>query len=321
MIFIIILVIVMVVGGIAFATYRQIKATDPNNMKKKEIEQSTITQNALPFEDIKDNCISLGMHQYRAVIKCSSINYALKTDKEQDIIEMSYQRFLNSLQHPISIAIQTKAMDNTKMLKGLSEDISEVIKENPIMNEYGQIYLRDMENVCQQIGNNKEKNKYIIIPFNDAVVLTNSTEEEKYDYSIKELQSRCEIIIEALRNIGIIANRLDTNELIELLYSNYHKEETSQAEHIVNNEYTTLTVKGEDRLSQITEDGLLDWILYEAQLRLETEINSNKISKIDVKHKTIKAIEELNKIRNDIAGYYKTSTTIKKIKVDEEEEV
>ena len=117
---ILIMVVVFAVFGImGVLVYMQIKKTDPSNVDTSLKTNGDTTQEMLPFEDIKDSMIHLGDFRYRAVIKVSSLNYNLKTEKEQDVIELSYQRFLNSLSHPIQMVVYTKMMDNTKMLESL----------------------------------------------------------------------------------------------------------------------------------------------------------------------------------------------------------
>lgn len=310
MVFAIIAVFISIFGLIGGLTYWKIKNTDPTTTDSSSKSNIETAQDFLPFEEIKDNVIHLGLHQYRAVIKCNSINYSLKTEKEQDVIELSYQRFLNSLNHPISMFIQTKEMDNSLMMKSLKDDIEKSIEEFPILSEYGQIFYENMGNIYNEIGNNKEKNKYIIVPFNDAILLTNSSEEEKYEYSLKEIQSRVQLIIDGLQSVGIQAKALNTNEIIDLVYSAYHKDNASQIKNIIDGDYLSMTVTGEDKMSNVTDEGRLDWIIYEAQIRLENELlNNNGVNK-NIKNKTLKAINNLNEIRDDLAGFYKTETDI-----------
>lgn len=307
---IIIIVVFAIFGGVAFITVKKIKDTDPNNVHNTLKAKLETAQEFMPYEDIKDSMINLGNHQYRAIIKCNSVNYNLKTDKEKLIIEASYQRFLNSLTHPISIFIQTKTMDNTKMLKNLKEDIEGAIEDFPDLDQYGAVYYEEMANVCSTIGNNKEKNKYIIVPYNEALTLTNLNDEEKYEHSFKELQSRCQIIIDNLQGVGIDANVLLTSEIIDLIYSTYHKDNASQIENIVSGEFLKMTVKGEDKLSEITDEGKLDWILYEAQSRMEKELLNNKNIPEDLKNRSLDAVDELGKIRDALAGEYKYTFNI-----------
>ncbi|MFI3211203.1 MAG: hypothetical protein R3Y64_09195 [Peptostreptococcaceae bacterium] len=298
MILVILAPVILMVALAGVAVHRQIKKTDPNNVDASNSHQVDTTRDFLPYEDIKDNMIDLGMFQYRAIIKCSSINYHLKTDQEKEIIEMSYQRFLNSLSHPISILVQKKESNNTNSLELLQKDIDNTLKTFPGLSQYADVYYRTMDNVLNDIQNNKQTDKYIIVPFNDAVTLTSSTDEEKYEYAMKELRSRCSIIIEGLQGVDIKSNILNTNELIDLVYCAYHKECSSQSESIVSGEFTSLLVEAEDKIFNSTDKTKLDWILYEAQVRINTEIANSGSADKDLQDKSIKIINRIGKIRN-----------------------
>lgn len=298
---------VLLFGGMAFAVIYQIKKTDPKNIDSSAKDDIKTAQEFLPFEDIKDSMVHLGGHNYRAIIECSSINYNLKTEKEKEIIELSFQRFLNSLTYPITFFIQTKTIDNTRMLQNLDKDLKDTIKDYPHLAEYAEVFYGDMSNLNIQIGNNRQKKKYIIVSFNEALELTTANDDEKYDYSAKELYNRCQIMCDGLSAIGIKGKILNTKEIAELIFSTYHKDNYSYVEGILNGEYLELMVDGEhNRLAEITSDGKLDWILYEAQLRLQTEIMEGSNVPHDVKQSTNEAINELNKIREALGGYYKT---------------
>lgn len=309
----IMVVLFTIFGIVGVLVYMQIKKTDPNNIEN--VENGTTTnlsetvQGFLPFEDIKDSMIHLGNHKYRVVIKCNSINYNLKTEKEQDVIELSYQRFLNSLSHPIQIFIQTKVMDNAKMLESLKEDIISSVGDFPILQDYGEYYYDEMTHIYDNIGNNKEKKKYIVVPFDDAIELTNSTEQEKYEYAMNELQNRCLIVIDGLQSLGIQAEFLKSDELIDLLYTVYHKDSANQSENISSGDFLSLLVDGDDKLMNLSSEARLDWILYEAQKRLEVELASDKVVDNDVRARANLGIQKISELRNEIAGYYKESST------------
>lgn len=306
MLALVIILFVIVIGGMIGLAIWKIKATDPSNVdtsKKIDIER---TQDFLPFDtDIKDKVISLGNHQYRAIIECGSINYNLRTEMEKDVIEMSYQGFLNSLNHPISTLVQTRNVDNTKMLKLLEKDIEKSKEFFPQLGEYGYLYLKEMELLPEYTNNNKLKKKYIIVPYNEAVNLTNSNDDEKYQDSLKEIDTRCRIIMEGLSNVGITSHILNTAELIDLMYSSLHKDEINQSENILSGDFLKMIVDGENKLSTITNEGKLDFIIYETQMKLQTELaNSNGVES-DIKDRANIAIKTLEELRSELAGYYK----------------
>ena len=122
---------------------------------------------------------------------------------------------------------------------------------------------------------------------------------------MNELQTRCLILIDNLRSLGIEANFLKSDELIDLLYTSYHKDNANQSENIVNGDFLTLLVDGNDKLMNLSNEARLDWILYEAQKRLEFELASDNSVDNEMKSKANLSIQKLNELRNELAGYYK----------------
>lgn len=306
---IVLIIFLLVVAGMGFAVYTVMKKTDPRRIDTSTIDTITTAQEFLPFEDIRDGMIILGGHKYRVVIEATSTNYNLKTDKEKELIEISFQRFLNSLTFPITFYVQTKKIDNSKMLSLLEEEIKATVSQFPELAEYGEIYLNEMMNLEGYIGNNKQKKKYIIVPYEEAINLPNLSDEEKYEYSLKEIYTRASIIVDGLSAVGIKARILDTKELAELVYSTYHKDNYSHVENITSGEFLSLIVDSKDRkMDNLTEDAKLDWILYEAQMRLKTELLGDNMPDF-IRASAEKAIADIERIRDEVGGYYKQEDT------------
>ena len=66
-----------------------------NTMVRNKI--SVATQQYLDIAEIKDNAIIMKDGTLRAVLLVSSINFALKSEDEQNAVIDSYVRFLNNL--------------------------------------------------------------------------------------------------------------------------------------------------------------------------------------------------------------------------------
>ncbi|MDF2879521.1 MAG: hypothetical protein K0R54_78 [Clostridiaceae bacterium] len=296
-----------ILGGMSFLMYKTMKKTDPNNQDTSAIDTITTAQEFLPFEDIKDGMIILGGHKYRAIIECSSTNYNLKTDKEKEIIEISFQRFLNSLTFPITFFIQTKVIDNSKMLTSLREELIESIKDYPQLEEYANIYLNEMHNLDSYVGNNKQKKKYIIVNFDEAINLGNLSDEEKYKYSSKEIYTRASILSDGLSSVGVKTKILNTKELAELVYSVYHKDNYSQFENVVSGEFLSLITESENKIINLSDDAKIDWILYEAQMRIQKELLNENLPSF-IKNNCEKSLSTLDKLRDEVGAYYKEIT-------------
>lgn len=305
MIFLGVLVLLMLFGGLGFATFYIIKKTDPSNNDTSVKEDITTAQELLPFEDIKDGMLIMGGHKYRAIIECTSTNYTLKTDAEKELIEISFQQFLNSLTFPISIYVQTETIDNTVILENLKKDLEQTIEDYPYMSEYANQYYSDMTDICETIGNNKRKRKFIVIPYEESAGLEKLTDEEKYRDSASELYNRCSLILDGLNGVGIRGTILNSAQIAELVYGAYHKENQGYAKGITSGEYQALFVEGEkNKLQQLPVDGLLDMILYEAEMKIKNGILLSDTPDF-IKKNSDDCLESIEKLRDKYAGYFK----------------
>ena len=299
------MVFIAILGTMGFVMYRVLKNTDPKKLDTSTMDNITTAQEFLPFENIKDGMIILGGHKYRCIIECSSSNYNLKTDKEKEIIEISFQRFVNSLTSPIVFYIQTKVIDISNMLTSLKEELINTIEKYPQLETHAEEFFKKMSNLNAHIGNNVQKKKYIIVSYEEANSLQNLTDDEKYDYSSKELYNRASILSESLGSIGIKSKILNTPELYELIYSTYHKNDYSQINNIISGDYLSMVTENNDaKIHNIPDDAKIDWILYEAQMRLNNELLNLNIPDF-IRKNAEDCIAEIDNIREKISGYYK----------------
>lgn len=294
---IVVITFLSLIGGMVFVGVSMAKKTSSNhqdNSAKKDIDTA---QEFLPFKAIDYDVIDLGGHKYRAIVEVSSINYDLRTADEARNIEYSFRGFLNSLTFPISIFNQTKLIDLDKVVKKSREDISENCGDFGDLKEYSQIYLEELQKLPDEIGNNKEKKKYIIVPFDEAIFMSELNDEEKFDYALEGLEERIGIVLDGIAGFGASGRRLHTGEIAELIYSTYHKDKKSQMEGILKGEFNSLVVKG--KTSEKSEAELLDWILYQTQSQLDTRISHSSANR-EYAEQLVKALEkEREKIQNE----------------------
>jgi type IV secretory pathway VirB4 component len=130
----------------------------------KKVNSDQTTQRYLPFSQVRDNIIIMKDYSARVVLKCSTINFLLKSIEEQDSIIMSFQRFLNSIDFPIQIMIRSSKLDIDTYLNKLN---TLAIKQtNPLLQnqtyEYIE-YLRKLIEVAQIM----KKDFYIIVPIDN----------------------------------------------------------------------------------------------------------------------------------------------------------
>lgn len=297
MLILVILIPIFIVSLSGILIWYFIKKTNPNNNDESEKNNIKTAQEFLPFEDIRENTIVLSKHRYRAIIECSSTNYQLKTPAEKEQIELSFQRFLNSITFPITFFNQTKVIDNTQRLKLLDKEIKETLNEFPNMQEYAEQYKRDMEDLNEKIGNSQQKKRYIIVSYDDVINLDNLSEEEKIHYSAKEIRNRCNIVISNLESVGVQARIMNTEELIELVYSCYYRDDFSYAECIANKDAFKLFIDGEnDKFKNMPLNNILNIILNGA-------INQIKLENIDSNVNVKNILKELKRLKEEYCDF------------------
>lgn len=294
---IILLAIIGLVIGIMLFVMKKLNAKYDTG-DESDSPDLTQAQAFLPFEDIRENVIILPGNQYRAVMECSSVNYTLKTEGERELIEVSFQQFLNSLPCPITIYTQTKLIDNSKRQQALEANIKTVTKDFPLIAKYAEQYKRDMANLTTSIGNTLQKKRYIIVPYDEVNLLGELSEAEKVHYAAKEIMNRCNIIKSNLNGVGVNSHIMNTQELTELVYSAYHRDDFSFAEAISSGEAFALVVGGEkDLFADRPEEADLDQILAEAIKKLQVHgLSLNKEGE--------SVLNALTDLRNEHAGYY-----------------
>lgn len=293
---VIFIVFVILIGcAIFFIVKKNAKINEDTSIEAN----AETAQSFLPFKDIKDSMFDLGNYEYRAYIECESINYDLKTAQEQEMIDASFQRFLDSLTFDITIHIQTKTIDNKRTLKLLENDMVKTVKEYNHLYDYANAYLTEMATLHQKIGNTKQKKKYIIVPFDESSLLTYSNDEEKYIETLKGMRHRCQVVMDGLASIGVKTRILTSIEIAEMIYSTYHRDNYSDIEQIIRADYMELIVDGNNAIEKMDKKDKTLWIINECENRLKTEILTLQLSD-EEKEKALKALDSIIEIKKDL---------------------
>ena len=80
-------------------------------MAQSKKNNSVSTQQYLDILEIKDDTVIMRDGTIRAVLEVSSINFALKSEDEQNAIISSYVSFLNNISTPIQIVVQSRDLN------------------------------------------------------------------------------------------------------------------------------------------------------------------------------------------------------------------
>ena len=226
----------------------------------------------LPYETIGDYAIDMGNYNYRAILEVSSINYRLMSGTEQEMVDAAFKQFLNSLDFPIEIYIQTREFDYQRVIDDLQERSKTAMKKYPQMEDYFNQYIYEMSGITERFGNSKIKKKYVIVPFDntDLSDVSELSEAEINEFALENLFARCNTCASGLGNIGLDVQLLSRPQIAEVLYSYYHRDYFRIAEDITNGALTSLVINGPDHRAD--DRYILDSILTSAQTSIRTRL-------------------------------------------------
>ncbi len=206
-----------------------------NKLVKNRISAST--QEYLDIAEIKDDTVIMKDGTLRSVLLVSSINFALKSEDEQNAVVDSYVRFLNNLSFTLQIVIQSRELDINNYLEYLKNKEKE--QTNKLLKAQTGEYI-DYIKELTSLGKIMNKRFYVVVPydpatdkhkgffssFKDAVrpASTIILKEKIFTRYQEMLNRRVDSVLGGLESMGVAVVRLDTQGLIELYYKTYNPE-------------------------------------------------------------------------------------------------
>jgi type IV secretory pathway VirB4 component len=186
------------------------------------------TQNFVPVKEIRDGVVILKNNSLCAVLLASSQNFALKSGDEQTGVLMQFQNFLNSLDFPVQIVVQSRKADIRPYIQMLEERLK--TQTNELLRVQNYEYIRFVQSFVEQVDIMK-KSFFVVVPYNPAIADTTSitslvkgksTDDqltlERFEEFRTQLNQRLAIVESGLNRSGIRTLALGTDELIELFY-------------------------------------------------------------------------------------------------------
>jgi type IV secretory pathway VirB4 component len=187
------------------------------------------TQSFLEVERIERGIVYLKDKSMHAVLMVSSLNFALKSIEEQEATIVQFQNFLNSLDFPIQIVVQSRRLNLTGYLERL--EAMEKAQSNELLKRLMSEYRKFVGNLVEQ-GQIFTKNFFVIVPFYPfeipGVKKGEELRKEKLERAKIQLLQRVEFVALGLRRCGLEVALLGTPELVELYWSWHHPEEAEK---------------------------------------------------------------------------------------------
>ena len=182
--------------------------------------------NFMEFDTVRDNMIiQKNGTRFLMVIECQGINYDLMSGVEKASVEEGFVQFLNTLRHKIQIYIQTRSINLESSLEVYRQKVKEVeMKLRNMQMQYEQM-RESGEYTDEQLARaffevTKQSNLY---EYGKSVL--QDTEKMSLNKSI--LNKKYYIIVPyyAIEAGGVRGKILKSNELTELLYMAYNRDE------------------------------------------------------------------------------------------------
>lgn len=202
---------------------------------------SQTTQQLVDVEAIRDGVIILKSGELRAILMCSSVNLALKSQDEQDALVYQYQNFLNGLDFSIQFVAHSRKLDITDYINSLKETLK--TQENELLRIQTEEYIEFIQNFVA-MQNIMSKSFYVVIPYHAGSGGTPSLAsrlfgnignkpfakmtDEEFQKHKNQLWQRVENVISGLRTFSIRSLPLDNNELMELFFDLYNPGDTGK---------------------------------------------------------------------------------------------
>ncbi len=183
-------------------------------------------QEMLPLEEIVEGVLCLRGGDYRAVIQAQSVNFALKSEEEQEAVMAAYRSFLNSLSHPVQMLVRILPTDVEPYLAGFRTNVtthanSEAIRRLALDHE---MFVRRLARERTLL----ERRFYVVVPSGHSegeghVAIRwpwprakRRRDVQQLAVAAAQLDARCHEIAQGLTSFGVTSRRLRSEELAEL---------------------------------------------------------------------------------------------------------
>jgi hypothetical protein len=194
------------------------------------------TQDLIQIAEIRDGIVVLTDGTMRAILMVSSINFALKSEDEQEAIIYAYQEFINSLDFSVQITVSSRKLDISPYL----EQVKDLRDKQP--NELLRVQMGEYINFVSELvkdSNIMSKTFFVTIPF---AVTQNKQEgffsrigkgvkgaagkstmsDTEFEHSKNQIFQRVEQVASGMQGVGLRVVPLKTQEVLELFYNMYN---------------------------------------------------------------------------------------------------
>lgn len=367
MLIILVVVIVGLIIAYYFFVYKS-KVNTEQREKEKEEKKANKEFNGIPrettdkildFDEVRDDMIiRKNGQQYVMVVQCKGINYDLLSEVEKESVERGFVEFLNTIRFPIQLYVQTRSLNLRKTIDAYKEKVNVIAEEIKALQkqklEYERMgnqkqvdmlnfeirrkenvleYGQDISNYIGRMSFNQnvlQQKTYVVVSYFKSELgnISNYSKDEIINMVFTELYTRTETLIRSLGSAQVSGRILDSEELTELLYIAYNRDEEQiyQLDRALDAQYDALystskdvLQKQRDRIDRQIDDMAVD-LASDSLLKADSILKDREKLNNELRERTIEIIEEYkNQLSPDL--YNETKKIIEeKTKEDQEKE-
>jgi type IV secretory pathway VirB4 component len=192
------------------------------------------------IKEIRDGVVIMNDGSMHQVIMVGGVNFALKSETEQNIIIQTYQDFINGISFPLQIIIHSRKVNIDAYIENLKKREAE--ETSPILKNQIEEYINFIQGFVLKNAI-MEKIFFIAIPFYPTNIVPKNTsvfsflgkknnkeeadkntqnEEDTFKNNLIQLSERTNQILSGISSVGLDAEILTNDQLIELFYNFYN---------------------------------------------------------------------------------------------------
>ena len=203
-----------------------------NDEKTKKTQAA---QDFVPVKEVRGGIMVMKNETLVGVMLASSVNFALKSEDEQNAILSGFQSFMNSLDFTIQIFVQSRKLDIRPYIALLEERLKAQTED--LMKIQVREYVQFIKDFTER-ANIMSKNFFVVIPYTPAIIDIKKAVEKKifaksnlsaredknaeFEEHRVQLEQRMGIVEQGLARTGVRTVQLGTEEVIELLYKEFN---------------------------------------------------------------------------------------------------
>lgn len=211
----------------------------------------------MDFDKIEDNMIIQKNGKFLMVVECQGINYDLMSEMEKVSVEQGFISFLNTLRYPVQLYVQTRTINLERSIEGYRNRLDDIDRKFLTLQDEYEKKLQDKSTTVTQLEKAKyelvkqknlkeytediirdierqslnrsilSKKYYVIIPcYQSEITAGDFDKSEVKSMAFAELYTRARAVINSLFACQVTGKVLNSEELMELLYISYNRDES-----------------------------------------------------------------------------------------------